>query len=745
MQSKRQPFLDRLVISAVVLAAVTSGGVPQFAPASLAGQSGVQVNADLDQLFAAVAEGVRYEPYRGIARGSAATAAMRSGNSFDQSLLLAERLRQSGYQVRFARGDLEEGNRSVLLRGMYPPRIPSTPVDERYGAFVPGDDPELIGAVSEHVWVEVYQGDDWLPLDPSFPRSVIGERYATARETFAAPTADDYQSLTLTLYEEDSEGMQRELTRVSGRVAELALSPITLTVRVVPVARTPEPEAGGSPSRSMGMFGGAMAGESEPEETPEPAAEEVVGLRLARTLDARGTVTELPAAVVLADDGATPRREWLEIETRIPGEPPVKVERELTRFGPPLAGYRRHTLTVVNGPVRPELVSRLRKEGTELTRLDGREREVRAAARLRPADPSSGAAARRIDRMGGLAGAVSGHLLNLFFARDSDALAAAMTANAGAVLSWGRPRVLISSLTMDEPGAGGAAVLSLDLRVNRVGIHPYPGLPSRLGPLLQTARGLQDAAIEGALVDRAAQGGRPLSAGAVMDAAARQGDPLRVVRRGVDLEGLGLPAAVTRQLRPTLEAGYDVILPERPVEVEGRERWAWLRVDPEGGGLVAVMDGGEHQGMTQYTASGSSIGLNDKMGLAIGAIVGATTTEFMVAGGILKYGGASDEMVAEVEGYISDIMCSTCRSGAGASAAAGVGGASASLGCFEIKKEVTGQAGVSVRVPFCESYKKGFDCAAGLLMGGLKGESLVAEATVSGASWEPPKVSHGCD
>ena len=312
--------------------------------------------------------------------------------------------------------------------------------------------------------------------------------------------------------------------------------------------------------------------------------------------------------------------------------------------------------------------------------------------------------------------------------------------------SHGRARGC-SSPTLVLPDAGGSETgsLSLDLRVNDIGVHPYPGLPSRLAPLLQTARGLQDAFLEGSIVARAA-GGRAVSAGAVLEAAVREGVPLHVVRPGGTTDDRGLPAEVERQVRTSLADGYEVVLPERAVELESEERWAWLRVDPATGGLLAITEGGEHQGMTQYTLSGSSIGLNDKMGLAVGAIVGATTTEFMVAGGILKYGGASDEMVAYVEKHSTALLCNSCRTGAGASAGVSLGGGSASMGCFEVEKKASGEVGVKVTIPFCESYQKGFECASGLLLSGLKEESaLNASAEVSDAAWSPPEVSLGCE
>ena len=738
---RRIPLAHRLVVGSAAAVVMAGAVASAFSPTILA-RPVEGADEELERLFAGVAEGVRYEPYRGIARTSATTALMGSGNSFDQSVLLAERLRAAGYQVRFARGQLAPENLGILLRGMYPPHLPATVVAEAYAPFRPEADPSLRRAAEEHVWVEVFQGDDWLPLDPSFPRAAIGEAYARARETFSAPAEADRQRVTLVLHEEDARGREKELTRLSGAVSELALAPLTLVVRAIPVMGEAKAATGGSPARSTGMFGEALAGEEAAEEE-EPAPPAEVGTGLVRTLDALGSVTELPGSVVPKDGGETPRREWLTVEIEVPGEPRRVVQRELLPVGTPMAAYRRHTVTIVNGLVSAELVEQARLRGVESARLDERRGLVREVGRMRVDDAGADAAARSVGRMGQVAGAVSGHLLSLLFARDSDALTRAVAARSGAAVSWPGPRVLITTLVIPE--AGETARLSLDLRINDVGLHPYPGLPSRLGPLLQTARGLQDASLEGAIVGRAA-GGAPVSGGAVLEAAVREGIPLHVLRGVGPAGGPRLPPAVEREVRKSLEAGYEVVVPERAVELESEERWAWLRVDPSTGGMVAVTEGGEHQGMTQYTLSGSSIGLNDKMGLAVGAIAGATTTEFMIAGGILEYGGATDEMVAFVEKHLKALLCNSCRAGASASAGASVGGASASMGCFEVGKEASGEVGVGVSIPFCESYQKGFQCASGLLLGGLKGESAVGvSAGVSGPGWSPPGISLGCE
>lgn len=74
------------------------------------------IGADLDQLFAFVRDEVRFEPYWGVLRGATGTLTGMAGNSFDQSVLLAELLRQHSFTVRFAVGEINQSQVESLLK-----------------------------------------------------------------------------------------------------------------------------------------------------------------------------------------------------------------------------------------------------------------------------------------------------------------------------------------------------------------------------------------------------------------------------------------------------------------------------------------------------------------------------------------------------------------------------------------------------------------------------------------------------
>ena len=103
---------------------------------------------DLVSLFEAVARDIRFEPYAGALRDANGTAAHGSGNSVDQSLLLAEVLRRRGFRVRFVHGQLDDSNLAVLLRSAFPPTFPHQPIQDVTDVYVPEHDPSLRALVA---------------------------------------------------------------------------------------------------------------------------------------------------------------------------------------------------------------------------------------------------------------------------------------------------------------------------------------------------------------------------------------------------------------------------------------------------------------------------------------------------------------------------------------------------------------------------------------------------------------------
>ena len=705
------------------LAAVVPGG------ASLERYAGM----DLDAAFNAVGRGIRYEPYWGALRGAAGTALARSGNSLDQSLLLAEVLRRSGYRVRFVRGRLEGPNRAAALRGLYPPDVPAWELGPEYAPYDPASDTALAGPARDHFWVEVFQGADWLPLDPSFPRAVPGEAYAEARSRFERPPDDVWQTVTVALMEETRGKGARELGRFEGRVADVGLRPMALTIRRVPKAEPGPAQKRKGAKETIGGLGGALSGRSPKEEPAEGTEPRLVAIEYQRELHVGDDVLSWTPTLVAEEERAGyMRREWLVFTVGAPGAEPLRLERTLydaeaadAPAEPPAA--RHYSIAVVPGPVYHDWLRRERERVAGVLDLKRWGRDLVRASGYAPGSDEAGAAAADLKRRGDLAGLAAGHLVALTYAAESDSINRRVARSNGVALLWSTPRILVTTVEVESLDADRAeARVTLDLRLDRVAAVPYPGAPARAAPLFQVARGMQSSILEGAVIARATGLATPVTTAVLTVESLAGATPLLAIGpENSDALGEleGLPPRCERMMQDALARGRDVIVPQKPTKLAGRERWGWWEVDPATGAVIGVMDDGQHQASTNYTLSLERVSLDDRMGFAIGAIVGATGTLFTISGLMLEYGAATPAMIQEVEAYVKSIMCSSCASKAGASAGAS-GGVSYGGDCLKWEKSIKQKVGASVSVSFCEQYQAGFTCASGMLLRGLKGESI---------------------
>lgn len=685
---------------------------------------------DLDEAFAAVATGIRFEAYPGILRGPRGTVLAHGGNAADQALLLADILRGRGYRVRFARGRLEGGNLDILIRGMYPPDFPALDLAEDYLPYDPGADTALRALAADHVWLEVDQGDGaWLPLDPSFPRAKPGEAYAKPATRPDELPGDMHQRIRLTLHEETAGGETRELGRLEGRAVELGFTRLSLAILGVPQVKAPEPEKkkGGG---AGGLFGGAVSGgDQQPEPAAEPQAPaRTVGVMYRRVLQRGHETIDLAPTLVLEEEADSAiRREWLEIAIEAPGREPRIVVRDLYVVDAPAVdgsapdAYRRYSLAVVTGPIDVAAVRDHAK------RLGGQNDLEASKARIDAiGDGADSKAASEAVAVEGEIGPLAGHLAGLAFAAESDALGRRIAHNNGVAFAQAIPRVIITSI---EGGNEGGYRVALDLRLDEVEAWSYPGYAMRAAEHFQSARGIQNTMLEGHFLERIL-GVRQTANTADMIAGVEGGQGAMLVF-GKGQEGRldrieGLSPYARRLIEKSLAKGREVIIPPKPVQLAGRARLGWWEREPGTGRVIGVMDDGLHQATASYSINTTEIGLNDEMGFVIGMIIGATGTQFLIAAKILEYGEVTDQLIAEVEARVEALKCMSCPK-AEASASAG---ASFGDSCFSVRKKI--EAGVSVSAgSFCEQYVAGMACASSMILQGLKGGSGGPSASAS--------------
>jgi hypothetical protein len=111
------------------------------------------------------------------------------------------------------------------------------------------------------------------------------------------------------------------------------------------------------------------------------------------------------------------------------------------------------------------------------------------------------------------------------------------------------------------------------------------------------------ASLQGSSVDNI-KGPASFGAARILAVARASGVPLILIKPGATgfntLADTGLPDAVKAELSATLAAGEDVVVPVRPVVLDGRGEVAWWRLEPRSGEVIGVMPGGRGQDYTEY-------------------------------------------------------------------------------------------------------------------------------------------------
>ena len=143
-------------------------------------------------MLAYVRDEIRNEIYSGALRGPIGTLWSGAGNSVDKSLLLCELLRRAGLPCRYARARIspEQGTEIIerSLAGLHEdPSFRQTPESEQAGGtYRPTDDPRLMEAVTDHWWVQFWDGNGWIDLDPTGAESKVGSSIAESPATYAS-------------------------------------------------------------------------------------------------------------------------------------------------------------------------------------------------------------------------------------------------------------------------------------------------------------------------------------------------------------------------------------------------------------------------------------------------------------------------------------------------------------------------------------------------------------------------------
>jgi hypothetical protein len=602
---------------------------------------------DQDAIFAFVRDEIAYEPYAGILRGLQGTLWARAGNSADQAVLLAELFTAAQIPYRFAIGPLspeqeaglaallpataEQANQRYLnalvaaaahLSGGTIPtddEIDLTPAEQAEldrlevttraaadrarslatlnGATVADalraanvQVPELAPPtfptreISQHVWLQVPDGPDWLDADPTFPDAEIAP--ATKEPaTIATELGDDWNhKVTIRVEADVLSGTllnRRELVTFSASSQQLAGIPIAISA---------------APAEAMAGLGLTINELFTGQRSVYPviyAGGEVVNSSQAAVFATEGsTLVDVfgdATPVVGAADGETVAL-WIAVDIASPDEPVVTVERAIIDRVPPADR--------ASGTIEP---SRVAPISTHVTTLEGAEIEtIPALEAIYLLDVTTGLVPGVYTQTRGANDSVFGQLGTV--GAGIGAMREGMGLDIeGAAGNWSF--LAAPSLTMVILEAGAEqdhARFAADMLYRERAVLPLADATPE-GDIPPTVlAGALEAAAEQALFEvQVIDPDNPdqvlvpePSIGSVAEAAVAAGIEFVTVSTEADLVRLALDDGSTVQFAAALASGYLVVAPEQPVEIGGEPAFGWWIVDPATGRIWDRMANG---------------------------------------------------------------------------------------------------------------------------------------------------------
>lgn len=704
------------------------------APASLQATLDA-VGSTPEALFVHVRDRTRPRLGHRLLQGPLEVLGSGEGNAAERARLLAALLEAAGHPVRFAAGELDEDRAAALIGQALPALGAPAAWPDAVPLSQPQQDPALIAAVRRHTWVQVLRDGHWVDLDPAFADAAPGVRHAELQSSFYrfAPGRLPRLELTLEYDRSATPGDYQELVWWDGPLEAVAGE--ALAVRIHPRITT---AAGGEgdldPARRL--VDPLAGGNEEPVAAPTLTVWHAELFNGPRVL-AAGMLPAVSAAEpglprslrlrsrIVFDEGGAIEGDTIEGDTI----EDVRLLAEADAAGR-LPLFQRHALLYTGGRLpasqleawlagQPHAQREALRAGLETLRKE-------AAAGVQGATPAVLESALGLERA---TGQHSAHLLNLVHATVADRMSDDLAQRLGVVAWFDEPRLIVGSLVVS---AEGRRQQVLDLRRDRMTAVARPGQPHRIAESFQFGRGVMSSALEGRVIG-AATGSPALSTALLMRQARDAGTATRLLsaREREQLASLPLPDAVQARVDAALEAGQLVMLPARPVSYAGEARWGWWQIDPRSHHTIGVLDSGLHQAVVERTLIETEGVLSDEMAAVIGAISGATDTQFAISAMVLKHGELTAEALAEAKAYMSNLGEALCQA---LTVEAKVGRvetlASVAVemeGCFryEAAAEIGAEAGGSLTIMdegWCEAFQRGFTCAAMTLLNAYRNE-----------------------
>jgi hypothetical protein len=601
-----------------------------------------RVGRDPIKLFEWVRDNTDLVPYQGSLRGSVGVLMDRVGSSLDRALLLAQLEQLGGQQVRLARVRLSESQARGLIAAMQqalPAPAPASPaanaqpgaatsdpqadaaVDawehaatQRQDALeaqatmlaslVPDSRPtdmsvqnEELAAIEDHWWVQVNNGGTWSDFDPSEKTAAPGKTLATPLSTMSTQQVDPnlFHQLAIRVVIEswhDSRFSEDVALDYHLRPSETIGQPIVLTF-----------VSANAPDTGAPNSGKPLADEIKARAIAVKQWQPVLRVGDQTISQAAFTDTGEILGKPRTGPGASPGEltaVWLDFELRSPGMQPRVIRRRVMDIRGPSArtsatpittaisdsarlkrglalSSQIHVLPVVSD-MSPGFVLH---ESTQVLSTN-RDLLLRVA--------SAGQSASQADLTSAVNALNSVPATLYAWALERQTLSPVRPER-----YLDRPNVL-SSFT--RPGIKQNRLVSqeiLDIANNEIAVRPGATDPSRV----RLEQGVADTFAEQAASPDAKQGENTAD---LFGADAAQGSkPIAVFRSGdPSLRTLHMRADALARVDEDLATGYAVVIASQPVELDGKKRFGWWRVDPISGASLGVMDSGYHQEMTEH-------------------------------------------------------------------------------------------------------------------------------------------------
>lgn len=660
-----------------------------------------------EEAFKFVRDGIKTEPSRFPLKTPEGAVWGRSGNPLEKALLLAQLLQDNGLTVQIAEGELDYQAAAELLESMFP-AAKEFSYKKEVPVFRPAEDPNLIAAVRRHFWVQRADGDNWVDLDPSFPRAEPGKAFTSRISTF--DPSDDalrtWVSIILEYVGEDS-GEPQPVLSWEGLMEDVANAPVSLSIVAEFLKSTEESE---EEAEGVGGIFGALGGQRSKKE--KGGTLKRVGYNAVLTIRgeeaAEGRI--LPGKNEIAEIRLKMKFESL-------GEIISESERiifERTEANSEIPLFQRHAILIAPNRIPEEVWQDRLKTLSDKAMLDSVKSRVEEIKTSLKAKKIGREVLQKSAELEKKMGPELGFLLTLVFASISDDLTEKEGAAFSVLSYYQLPRILICSFSGDRE----TSEVAFDLRQDRIEAVPFPGQALSMRRTFHYGRGVMESILEGKLLELLT-GRPPLKTALLMREAGRRNLSLRSYSRfeKENLKRIGMPESVAKKIISTLDSGRVVVVPEKPIKWQGQNRWGWWDIDPLTMETIGVLDSGLHQAVLERTILETEGPLETEMGYVIGAMVGAIDTYWVLAAMVLKYGELNKAALEEAKAYLEEINAIMCPEFEAKITLAQL----EPEDCFDILGDVLDietsiEAGVEVSQGWCQNFATGFGCASALIL-----------------------------